>query len=303
MNKDINVCFSCDDNYSKYAGVVMTSILANAKNDDNLHFFILDGNISNQNKDKMLELKQIKDCEINFVQVDESKFELYKQVNTHKYITLQAYYRLKIADLLPNISRVIYFDCDTLVQSSLAELFNIDMENNIIVGCLDARVFHKRKWKGKKYINSGMIVFDLDKIRSEKIEDKIFEYTKANVDSIKTGDQDIINFVLNDRIKVIDGNWNVQVSGYASRTSYTNTPNIIHYIGKDKPWIFGSCTYFKDRYFDYLQQSPWKLSESEKKYWYDENKKESRKNFWKKHPYCIISPKYWYAYFKSLANN
>lgn len=300
VQKEINVCFSCDDNYSKYAGVVIASILSNAESDEFIHFFILDGNISQENKDKLLELKQIKNCEINFIQVKEEQFELYKQVNSHKYITIQTYYRLKIAELLPDISRVIYLDCDMLVQTSLSKLFDIDLGDNIIAGCLDARVLHKRKWKGKKYINAGMILFDLDKIRAEKIEDKFFEYTKDNIDSIKTGDQDIINFTLENRIKIIDNNWNVQVSGFASRTSYTNTPYIIHYIGNDKPWVFGSCTYFKDRYFDTLQLTPWKLSDDEKEYWYFKNKKVSRRNFWRKRSYCIISPKYWYAFFKSF---
>lgn len=113
-----------------------------------------------------------------------------------------------------------------------------------------------------------MILFDLDKIRKENIEDQFLEYTKSNLHSIQTGDQDIINFVLKDRIKIVDGLWNVQVSSFASRSNFTNKPNIIHYISNDKPWIFGSCTHFKEKYFKYLQLTPWALNESEKEYWY-----------------------------------
>ena len=29
-NEKINICLSCDDNYAKYAGVVITSVLTNA---------------------------------------------------------------------------------------------------------------------------------------------------------------------------------------------------------------------------------------------------------------------------------
>lgn len=32
----INICLSCDDNYAKYAGVVIASILFNARNDDEI---------------------------------------------------------------------------------------------------------------------------------------------------------------------------------------------------------------------------------------------------------------------------
>ena len=301
--QNINVCLSCDDNYSKYAVVLVASALSNSNPDDYINFYILDGNISEENKQKILAMQKTAHCNIKFIKVDESKFDLYKQIITHSYITLPTYFRLKIAELLPDIERVIYLDCDMVIEDSLSELYNTDLGNNIIAGVLDARVHHKRKWRKKKYINAGMILFDLDKIRKENIEDQFLEYTKSNLHSIQTGDQDIINFVLKDRIKILDGLWNVQVSSFASRTNFTNHPKIIHYISCDKPWIFGSGTYFKEKYVKYLQQTPWALNESEKEYWYKENKKVSRLNFWKRRPYCIVHPKYWYAFFRQFAKN
>ena len=204
----INVCISCDENYAKYASVVIASILSNACDDDVLHFYILDGNISDESRSKILTLTKIKNCKIDFIKVDETKLEIYKQINTHEYITLPAYYRLILSELL--------LDCDIVVNTSLKDLFEADLGENIIAGVLDARVKHKKKWKNSKYINSGMIVFDLDKIRKENIEQKFFEYTKQNIDKIETGDQDVINFTLKDRIKILPDEWNVQVSGKSS---------------------------------------------------------------------------------------
>ena len=40
MNNKINVCIACDDNYSKYAGVVIASILKNADLNGELLFNI-----------------------------------------------------------------------------------------------------------------------------------------------------------------------------------------------------------------------------------------------------------------------
>ena len=296
----INVCLSCDDNYSKYASVVMASILDNSDENENINFYILDGKISEENKQKMNALQSIKSCNINFIEVDESKLEIYKQINTHKYITLPTYYRLILSELIPNVDKIIYLDCDMVVNSSLKELFNTDLEDNIIGGVLDARVKHKKKWKKSKYINAGMVVFDLKKIRNENIEKEFVDYTKNNIDNIETGDQDIINYTLENKIKILPDEWNVQVSGFASRTSFTKKPKIIHYIGCDKPWIFASNVYFKELYFKYLQLTPWALSDEEKKYWYTENKKASTIKFWKKRPLCILNPKYWYAFYKSF---
>ena len=107
----INVCLSCDDNYSKYAGVAIASILSNANSDDKLHIYILDGDITKENKEKILSLKSIKDCSIDFVKINKSDFEIYANIKTHDYITIQTYYRLKLSSILPNIEKVIYLDC------------------------------------------------------------------------------------------------------------------------------------------------------------------------------------------------
>ena len=56
LDKKINVCLACDDNYAKYAGVVIASILANANKSDKLSFYILDGGICDENRTKIISL-------------------------------------------------------------------------------------------------------------------------------------------------------------------------------------------------------------------------------------------------------
>lgn len=117
MNK-INVCISCDDNYARYAGVVITSVLINATGFDNLHFYILNGGISDENKNKIQSLSSIRDCKIDFVDIDANVFSDFRKITTHAYISLPAYYRLKMPTLLPDVDRIIYFDCDVIVNTS-----------------------------------------------------------------------------------------------------------------------------------------------------------------------------------------
>lgn len=291
----INVCLACDDNYSKYAGVVIASVLANAKPENSLSFYILDGGVSQENIEKILSLKSIKDCEINFVKVDDSQFEMYKNIKTHQYVTLQTYYRLKLAQILPDVKRIIYMDCDMVVNDDLEELFNTDLHDNVIAGVLDIRVYGKKAWKNSKYINAGMILFDLEKFRQENIEDIFYEYTKNNFDKIKTGDQDIINFSLEGRIEIVPDVWNVQSSNFTNRSSYTHNPKIIHFVAKNKPWHFGSFSYHRNYYFKYLQLTPWALKEEEKDYWYRKNQTASLINYVKYRPLFMFRPKFYKA--------
>ena len=82
-SSQINVCLASDNNYARYAAVVIASILKNAMKNDHLSIYILDGGIDDINKEKILSLKQIKDCEINFVKIDNSMFSEYLSIKTH----------------------------------------------------------------------------------------------------------------------------------------------------------------------------------------------------------------------------
>lgn len=294
----INVCLACDNNYAKYAGVVVASVLANSKDDEDLRFYILDGGISESSKDEILSLKSIKDCGIEFVQIDERMFEDYKKVATHKYISIATYYRLRLATLLPEVERIIYFDCDMVVNSSLKDLFNVELGENVIAGVKD---INKRMLKqNPSYINAGMVLFDLKKIREEGVEQKFYDYTNENFETIKMGDQTIINEVLKDRIKIVEDGWNVQSSNFTNRSSYTRHPKVIHYVAKRKPWHFGSFSVHRQLYFKYLQLTPWKLNGfKEKFYWYYLNQLMSLVNYVIYRPLFLFRPRFYEAIFKS----
>ena len=295
MDNRINVCVACDDNYSIHAGVVIASALANAEKDDELHFYILDGGIKDENKSKILELKAIKDCEINFVGIDESLFEDYKKVQTHEYITLATYFRLKLPSLLPDIKRIIYFDCDFVINSSLFRLFNEDLGNCTIAGVRD---INKRMLKkNPNYINAGMVVFDLQKMREQNIESEFLNWTREHIDTIKLGDQEIINEVLKGRIKIVDDEWNVQSSNFTNRSSYTDKPRAIHYVAKKKPWHFGSFSFHRELYFKYLQMTPWKMNDQELKHWTKDNQMVSLLRYAKYRPLFVFRPRFYKALF------
>ena len=298
-NKDynINICFACDNNYAKHAGVAIASILINSNKKDKLSFYILDGGINENLKNDILLLKSIKKCNINFIKIDDKKFKRYKDIKTHKYLTIASFYRLKLSEILPNLQKIIYLDCDTVVNSSLSELNGEYLGNNIIAGAQD---INKRIIKNNPYyINSGVLLIDLEKIRKENIEEKYLEYAQNNITKIKTGDQEIINEVLKERIKLINESWNVQSSNFINRSSYTNSPRIIHFVAKKKPWDYGSFSWHKDYYFKYLQLTPWKLNKKELIYWTKKNKIMSIIGYLKYRPLFFLRPRFYKALFYS----
>ena len=244
-DNNINVCIACDDNYSKYAGVVIASILANTNSEDKLSIYILDGGISEMRKSEIRSLKSIKGCEIIFLPFDEKLIEEYKKIKTLKHISYTTYYRLKLPSLLPNVERIIYLDCDMVVLTSLRELFQTDMGSKYIAGCEDIGT-KKRFTKLKNYINAGMLVFDLSKMREKNVEKIFLDYAIAHIENLKYSDQDIINYACKDAIWILDERWNVQSSNFTNRLSYTKAPKIIHFIAKRKPWHWASFSYHRN---------------------------------------------------------
>ena len=297
VSNTINICVSCDNSYSTYAGVLIASVLYNADKDDNLSFYIFDGGISDEQKNNILSLKSIKDCNINFIKIDNELFRDYEKIKTHTYISIPAYYRLKIASLLPNLSRIIYFDCDIVVNSSLKSLFNTDIENYAIGGVKDINTRITKK--NSNYVNSGVLLLDLDKWRNENIEEKLYKFTKKNADSITKGDQEIINRCLAEYITLVDDTWNVQSSNFTNRSSYTKNPKVIHFVARKKPWHWASFSYHRDLYFKYLQLTPWKLNEKEYKHWTKDNQTASLFAYFLYRPFFLLRPKFYEALFKT----
>lgn len=295
MEKRINICIASDDNYSTYACVLIASILKNSNFENQLFFYILDGGISEENKEKIKSLKKIKDFEITFIDVDKNYFNNLKNLETHNYITLPAYYRLKIGSLLRDIDKAIYFDCDIIVNCDLGELFNTKIDDYTIAGVKD---INKRMLKkNPSYINSGVLLINLQKFRQENCEEKLFNYIKENFQTIKNGDQEVINEVFKNKIKILNDEFNVQSSNFTNRSSYTNNPKIIHFVSKKKPWHFASFSYHKKYYFKYLQLTPWKLDETQTKYWQTKNEIVSLICYLKYRPFFLLRPRFYKAIF------
>lgn len=247
----INICISSDDNYIKYLAVTVASILKNANKSDELNFYILDGEISEENKQKVLELKKLKkDTKIEFVKIDKKAFK--DCVKFSEYHTIPAFYRLKMATLLPNIEKIIYLDCDIIVNESLAGLFEENIDDYYMAGVEDLGYFYfyDKYWKydnfDQFYANSGVLLLNLKKWREDNLEEKFFDYIKNNKDR-HSHDQNIINIVAKDKIKKLELKWNVQDSFFRKDErnwhplkneikKAIKEPAIVHFTGEKKPW-------------------------------------------------------------------
>jgi lipopolysaccharide biosynthesis glycosyltransferase len=257
----INICFSIDNKYVKQCATVIASILS--KSDSPFHFFILNLDIGIENKKIFENIKNIKDFEITFVDINCNDFDgCYIPPNSH--FSIANYFRLKVSTLLSNLNKVIYLDSDIIVNRNLKELWDIPFDGSYILACksmtYERNCLRLKLPEGTPYINSGVIVFDLEKIRRDKIEDKFFDCIMENPEIMQNVDQDVINIVLfkfKNGIKQLKQNWNVEVRTdelfKKEYIQFVNNPYIIHYLTKDKPWNPGSKQIYKNIFLKFYK--------------------------------------------------
>lgn len=300
---DIKVCYTCDNNYALYTGVSIASILCNSNQDDNLHFYIISDNISDENKTKIYNLKKIKNCEITFLPLEKKQFEDFSNIKTTSYLTIASFFRLKLSSIIKNEDKIIYLDPDTIITTSLSDLFNTNIEDYYCGGILD--IGHKRIAKRLKlknnefYINSGVMIVNLKKWRDDNAEEAFIKYASENPKSIRLGDQDIINKCFAGNILQLESKWNVQVINYCSCSDYSGFFNILHYTGKSKPWKFGSYIPAKEHYFKYLALTQWQKPD---KKWIKYSNLYGLLLYFKHRPFFFIRPGF-YKYLNGFVFN
>lgn len=55
-----------------------------------------------------------------------------------QHITTETFYRFLILDILKDYKKVVYLDCDMIICHDVAELYRVDMGENLIAATLDA---------------------------------------------------------------------------------------------------------------------------------------------------------------------
>ena len=248
----INVCLASGESYLPYMATAMVSVLHTAALNDDIHFYILCNHVSEKSKQYIRTLQKLKNCEIVFIDVNTEKFDTFPSAGAH--ITNTTYFRYQIAELCPDIDRIVYLDCDTIVKQSLAPLFTQDLTDYYLAGVQDVGYYYWKDhnpdfiYKEGFYINAGVLLINLDAWRKNDLFTKLVEFTLQNAKKIAIGDQDVINQVCFGKIKQLDYKWNVQDSFYRTEPERAANPNceqiikaaenpaIIHYTQAKKPW-------------------------------------------------------------------
>ena len=253
----INVAYGFDHDYHYITHVSMKSIMLSQNSTTFINFYILVSNITTNQKEVIDRVGlQHKNCKIIYIDMGNH----YKELNVPKDIyavwSTANFYRISLPELLPNEHKILYLDVDTLIYKDLTKIYNYNITDKYFVGMLEYKYFGYAKYfpeKFKNYINTGVLLCNLDELRKGNISQKFMQFHEKFKKQIRYPVNDPLNIVTHEKNGYFDPEYVVIgfcdeefAFVYYSRTAIKlnqtevlkayKDPYIYHLIYYSKPW-------------------------------------------------------------------
>jgi lipopolysaccharide biosynthesis glycosyltransferase len=253
---DFHVAFGIDKNFARGMGILIDALHVHNPEEKIVVHVFTDG-INQSDVDKLKKLTAHETIIIKIYYIDINAFKNLPTTLAWSYAT---YYRFIMGKVLYGIvDKVLYIDADILCIGSLAQLKNIDMQENIVLAISEEGQFNVKRLglAQGKYFNAGVLYIDINKWNDAQIAEKAVSLLQGDPAKYTYLDQDVLNILLDGKTRFIDRKWNYL---YDMRKMNNQLPNgviLIHFIG-DKPWQEWSQHHFMvNLYHQYAAKSPW----------------------------------------------
>lgn len=173
---------------------------------------------------------------------------------------VEMYYRIFAAQLLPEtVDRILYLDPDLVVLNPLDALYTLEFGDNLFAAA--SHISPKSKLtlvndlrlsmpQGSSYINSGVMMMNIEALRREQNQDEVFDYIETHKPVLMLPDQDVLNAVYATRIVTVDHLrynlsercfhlYNIRPENWEHPLTLDwvrQNTCIVHYCGRNKPW-------------------------------------------------------------------
>jgi len=257
-----NLCFVFSKKYIDQFKVTFHSIVLNNL-DKGFNVNIIESELEESDKNDILDFVKKFNSIVNFYDVDNTWFVNSSHMESDNSYT--TYYKIFIFKYLSHLDRVLYLDCDMVIDGDISSLYNIET-NKLLTVVKDYEVMNSDKKyiyslidKGTKYFNAGMILFNFyEGFENDVNLDNIKDYLLNNSKNLHMHDQDIFNHFFNKNAYFINSRYNY-FTIYKSVLQYIFPIHfkkgiVIHYVGK-KPWVSGYIGLYYRKYKKYYDKT------------------------------------------------
>ncbi len=261
IKKEIPVFFAVDDGYCPFLAVALQSLIDNSSEANLYSVKVLNTDISEENRRRFAEYER-DNVDIEFVDLNYYIQKVKDKLYTRDYYSKTTYFRLFIPNLYPQYDKVIYLDSDIVLLDDIADLYNLDMGDDLVAAAPDDviqfnEVFqvYAEKVVGvadyRRYFNAGVMLMNLHQLRKFQFQEK-FLFLLDRIKFAVAQDQDYLNRLCKGRVKLIDRVWN-RMPIEDSKIKVEDV-KLIHYNLAYKPWHFEDILY-KEFFWMYAQET------------------------------------------------
>lgn len=261
--KEIPIFFAVDDKYAPFLAVALQSLVDHASDKYYYAIKVLNVDVSKENQNIISKYEK-ENINIEFVDlnyyIDKVKDKLY----TRDYYTNTTYFRLFIPELYPQYDKALYLDSDIVILSDIAELYNTDMETNLVAAAPDdiiqnMEIFQEYAEKVvgvsdyHHYFNAGVLLMNLDELRKFNFQEK-FLYLLSTVKFAVAQDQDYLNRLCKGRVKLVSIAWDRMPMPTVTEDLKTEDIKLLHFNFACKPWHFEDVM-FQEFFWEYAKKT------------------------------------------------
>lgn len=258
-----NIMICTDNNYLYQTTVLIESLILNNKQ-LNFNIYIIGHDLESEKLNHLiLKIKMMSSLvEINYINIEDEYTNKF-QISGH--ISKAAYYRIIALKMLPdNVKRILYLDCDIIVNGNIQKLYNINFEGNLIAAAEDKKI--SRNFKDvytnlnlnieNKYFNSGVILFNISELKKNgEFEEELMAIATDENIKLRFHDQDVLNKYFCNNVVFLETRYYNQIvkeiKNKKEANWVLNNSIIIHYADRRKPWKYNYIGYLDDLWWKY----------------------------------------------------
>lgn len=274
-SKRMDIVLISDENYAMPTIVAITSLQVNKDPQSQYTVHVICTNMSEHSQTLLRALDRT-DFIIDIIIMDNiSRYQ--NLVIEDLHVSPAALYKFDIANIFPQLDRILYIDGDILVEKDPRALFEIDLGDNYAAVVKDAKpAYYKPPHVVKlkiphhtAYFNSGVMMLNLRKFREDHLDEKLLEYRKHGINFFM--DQDALNVCFEEKVVYLPVYYNVMssVMGFFTgedikkyyeldtdiKTEIYERAVIVHLCTRYKPWDYSNVP-FADKWYEYYKKSP-----------------------------------------------
>lgn len=265
--KTINIVCAFNEAYGQHAAVMISSLFKNNKGSINVHCLVSD--VTEKSRKKISSLGKPGLTSVRFHDVDVSFFrDLYV-----KGLSVEAYFRLLIPQVLKGLERALYLDVDLVVVGDIRGFYEKDFDTSKVIAVIDPGVdlefVQKLNPLRERYFNSGVMLLDISAFNESDIN-QWMSFARLRKDLITYHDQCVLNYF--EICQPADVKYNLMSQFYLPYEQLknkfyseeeirqaTSEPRIVHYNATfGKPWQLRCSHPRKWLYFRYMLYTPWR---------------------------------------------